>query len=102
MSSLVSYRRERQQQYFRVFVLTLQPPDLRGRPVALLVAGCDPEDDGGFGGVVDVSVSQTGRLDQAGWTGAAVDPHEGQLSRAGAGRLARLDGQVNGVLCDAS
>lgn len=83
--------------------LTLEPPDLRGGPVALLVAGGDAEDDGGLGGVVDVGIGQAGGLDQAGRAGAAVDPHEGQLGRAragGRGGLAGLDGQVHRVLGD--
>lgn len=83
--------------------LTLEPPDLCGGPIALLVAGGDAEDDGGLGGVVDVGVGQAGGLDQAGRAGAAVDPHEGQLGRAragGRGGLAGLDGQVHRVLGD--
>lgn len=39
-----------------LLLLTLKPPDLRGRPVALLVASGDAEDDCGLGGVVDVGV----------------------------------------------
>lgn len=87
-----------------VLVLTLQPSDLRGRPVALLVAGGDAEDDGGLGGVVDVRVGQGGGLNQAARVGTTVHPHEGQLGRARTGRLGLtgLDGQVHRVLCDAS
>lgn len=57
----------------------MQPPDLRGGTVALLVASCNAEDDGGFGCVIDVCVGEAGGLDQAGRVGATVDPHEGQL-----------------------
>lgn len=83
--------------------LTLEPPDLRGGSVALLVAGSDAEDDCGLGGVVDVGVGQAGGLNQAGRAGATIDPHEGQLGRAragGRGGLAGLNGQVHRVLCD--
>lgn len=83
--------------------LTLKPPDLRSRAVALLVAGGNAEDDGGFGGVVDVGVGQAGSLDQAGRVWPTVHPHEGQLSRGRCfclGRLRALDGQVDRVLYD--
>ena len=40
-------------------LLVLQPPDLGGGPVALVVAGRDPEDDGGLGGGVYVGSRQT-------------------------------------------
>lgn len=81
----------------------MEPPDLRGGPVALLVAGGDAEDDGGLGGVVDVCVGEAGGLDQAGRVWSAVYPHEGQLGGAragGRGGLAGLDGQVHRVLGD--
>lgn len=81
----------------------MEPPDLRGGPVALLVAGGDAEDDGGLGGVVDVCVGKAGGLDQAGRVWSAVDPHEGQLCGAragGRGGLAGLDSQVHRVLGD--
>lgn len=81
----------------------MEPPDLSGGPVALLVASGNAEDDRRLGGVVDVGVGETGGRDQAGRRGSAVDPHEGQLggTRTGSGRgLAGLDGQVHGVLCD--
>ena len=42
-------------------LVTLEPPDLGGRAVALLVPGCDPEDDGGLRGGVDVSGHETER-----------------------------------------
>lgn len=81
--------------------LTLEPPDLGGGSVALLVARGDAEDDGRLGGVVDVGVGQAGGRHQAGGGGPAVDPHEGQLGRTGTGSgrgLAGLDGQVHRVL----
>lgn len=37
---------------------TLQPPDLGGWAIALLVTGGVSEDDGGLGGVVDVGVGE--------------------------------------------
>lgn len=58
---------------------TLEPSDLCGWTVAFLVASSDAEDDGGFGGVVDVGVGEAGGLDQAGRVGPTVNPHEGQL-----------------------
>ena len=58
---------------------TLQPPHLGGWAIALLIAGGDAEDDGGFGGIVDVGVGETGGLHKAGRAGPAVHPHEGQL-----------------------
>lgn len=72
----------------RCAALTLEPPDLSGGPVALLVARGDAEDDCGLGGVIDVGVGQTGGRDQAGRGGSTVDPHEGQLgwTRTGGGR----------------
>lgn len=85
------------------WMLTLQPSDLCGRAVALLVAGGDAEDDGRFGGVVDVGVGEAGRLHQARGVGPAVDAHEGQLRRRGGlgfGRLVALDGQVDRVFDD--
>lgn len=81
----------------------MEPPDLCGWPVALLVASGNAEDDGRLGGVVDVSVGEAGGLDQAGRVGTAVDPHKGELGRARTrtrAGLAGLDGQVNRVLCD--
>ncbi len=36
-------------------LITLEPPDLSGGAVALLVPGGNSEDDGGLGGGVDVS-----------------------------------------------
>lgn len=83
--------------------VTLEPSDLSGGAVALLVAGGDAEDDGWLGGVVDVCVGQAGRLHQARRVGAAVNPHEGQLGRRGGlgfGRLVALDGQIHRVLDD--
>lgn len=83
--------------------VTLEPSDLSGGAVALLVAGGDAEDDGWLGGIVDVCVGQAGRLHQARRVGAAVNPHEGQLGRRGGlglGRLVALDGQIHRVLDD--
>lgn len=83
---------------------TLEPPDLRGWAIALLVAGCDAEDDGRLGGVVYVCVGQAGGLHQAGGARPTEDPHKGQLGWGGGlgllGGLAALDGQVDGVLDD--
>ena len=42
----------------RELLVTLQPPDLRSRSVALLVARGDAEDDGRLGGRVNVSRRQ--------------------------------------------
>ncbi len=58
-------------------MLTLQPSNLGGRTVALLVAGGDAEDDSWLGGVVDVGVGKAGRLHQAGGVGSTVHAHEG-------------------------
>lgn len=60
-----------------VAVLTLEPSNLSGGAVALLVAGGDTEDDGWFGGVVDVCVGEAGRLHQARRVGSTIYPHEG-------------------------
>lgn len=60
-----------------VAVLTLEPSDLSGGAVALLVAGGDTEDDGWLGGVVDVRVGEAGRLHQARRVGSTIYPHEG-------------------------
>lgn len=83
--------------------VTLEPSNLSGGAVALLVAGGNTEDDGWLGGVVDVCVGQAGRLHQARRVRAAVNPHEGQLCwRGGLGfsRLVALDGQIHRVLDD--
>lgn len=61
----------------RVAALTLEPSDLSGGAVALLVAGGDTEDDGWLGGVVDVCVGEAGRLHQARRVGPTIYPHEG-------------------------
>ena len=78
---------------------TLQPPDLGGWAIALLVAGGDAEDDGGLGGVVNVGVGEAGGLHEAGGAGPAVHPHEGQLRWGRAlgltTGLCALDGQVH-------
>lgn len=60
-----------------VALLTLEPSDLSGGAVALLVAGGDTEDDGWLGGVVDVCVGEAGRLHQARRVGSTIYPHEG-------------------------
>lgn len=82
----------------------LQPPDLRGRSVSLVVARRDAEDDGRLRGVVDV-----GRLQRLVRHGAlvvrsAVHAHKRQLGRRRRTALVlgvlRLDRQVNGVLQD--
>lgn len=81
----------------------MQPSNLSGRAVTLLVAGGDAEDNGGLGSVVDVCVGEAGGLHQAGGVGSAVHPHEGQLGWGGGlgfGRLITLDGQVHRVLND--
>ena len=88
--------------------LTLQPPDLGGRPVALVVPGGDPEDDGGLGGGVDVRGGEGGVGDHALCRGAAEHPHEGELGGGGGDGLGvalgggggRLDGEVDRVLHD--
>lgn len=84
---------------------TLNPADLCGRPVALLVLGSDAEHDGrAVGGrAVDVGVVQLGGADGARHLGAAVDPDEGHLAGAlGAGGAALPHRHVHGVLQDAA
>lgn len=84
---------------------TLNPADLRGRAVALLVLGSDAEHDGrAVGGrAVDVGVVQLGGADGARHLGAAVDPDEGHLAGAlGAGGAALPHRHVHGVLQDAA
>ena len=86
----------------------LQPADLRGRPVPLVVPRRDPEDDGGLGGGVDVRGGQGGVGDHALGRGAAEHPHEGELGGGGGDGLGvalgggggRLDGEVDRVLHD--
>lgn len=81
----------------------MQPSDLCGRAVALLVARSYAEDDGGLGGVVYVGVREAGGLHQAGGVGPTVHPHEGQLGWGGGlalGCLSALDGQVHRILND--
>lgn len=58
-------------------MLTLQPSDLGGRTIALLIAGSDAEDDGWLGGIVNVGVREAGRLHQARGVGATVYTHKG-------------------------
>ncbi len=62
--------------------LTLEPPDLRGGSVALLVARSYPEDDGGFRRVVDVRRGEAGSGHGAGRGRPAEHPHKRQMSRA--------------------
>ena len=79
----------------------MQPSDLCSRAVALFIAGCNAEDDGWLGGVVDVGVGEAGGLHQAGRVWPTVHAHEGQLGRGGGlglGCLAALNGQVYRVL----
>lgn len=83
----------------------MNPADLRGRAVALLVLGSDAEHDGrAVGGrAVDVGVVQLGGADGARHLGAAVDPDEGHLAGAlGAGGAALPHRHVHGVLQDAA
>lgn len=83
----------------------MDPADLRGRAVALLVLGRDAEDDGRAAGgrVVDVGVVHVGGADQARGLDAAVDADEGHLARAlRAARAALLHRHVHGVLQDAA
>ena len=44
-------------------LLVLQPPHLGGGPVALVVTGGDPEDDGGLGGGVYVGSGQAVKIE---------------------------------------
>ena len=67
--------------------LTLYPPDLRRRSVALVVPGRDPEDDGRLGAGVDVRGLQAGVGHDALRVGAAEHPHERQLRGGGGHRL---------------
>lgn len=92
-----------QQQNLNESLPTLQPSDLCGRAVALLVARSYAEDDGGLGGVVYVGIGEAGGLHQAGGVGPTVHPHEGQLGWGGGlalGCLSALDGQVHRILND--
>lgn len=63
--------------------ITLNPADLRGGAIALLVLGGNAEDNGWpvGGGAVDVCVVEVGGADCAGGLGAAVDPDKGHLPR---------------------
>lgn len=60
-----------------IFARFLEPSNLGGRTVALLIAGSDTEDDGWLGGVVDVGVGETGWLHQARGVGSTIHAHEG-------------------------
>jgi len=68
---------------YTMYIYTLYPADLRGRPVALLVLGGDAEHHGRpvGGGAVDVGVVQVGGAHRTGGLGAAVDPDEVHLAR---------------------
>ena len=78
--------------------LTLQPPDLGGGPVALVVPGGDPEDDGGLGGGVDVGGGQAGVGDHALGAGAAEHADEGELGGRRGDRLGVTLGRGGGGL----
>lgn len=84
---------------------TLNPADLRGRAVALLVLGGDAEHHGWTvgGRRVDVGVVQLGGAYCARHLGAAVDPDEGHLTGAlGAAGAALPHRHVHGVLQNAA
>lgn len=84
---------------------TLNPADLRGRAIALLVLGSNAEHDGrAVGGrAVDVGVVQLGGADGARHLGATVDPDEGHLTGAlGGGGAALPYRHVHWVLQDAA
>lgn len=81
----------------------MNPADLRGWTVALLILSSDAEDDSWpIGGrAVDLGVIQVGGADRAGRLGAAVDPDEGHLTwtlRAGGATL--FHRHVHGILED--
>ena len=88
--------------------LTLQPPDLSGGPVSLVVPGGDSEDDGGLGGCVDVGGGQARVGDHALGARAAEHADEGELGRGRGNCLGvalgrgggGLDSQVHAVLHD--
>lgn len=63
--------------YVGIIKVTLEPSNLGGRAIALLIAGGNTEDDGRLGGVVDVCVGEAGRLHQARRVGSTIYPHEG-------------------------
>lgn len=60
-----------------IFARFLQPSNLCGRTIALLVTGGNAEDDRWLGGVVDVCVREAGRLNQARWVGSTIHTHKG-------------------------
>lgn len=78
----------------------LQPPDLRGRSVALVVACRNAENDRRFGCLVNVRRQQRLIRHRTLIVRSAVDPHECKLRRLVGLILGilRLDRQVNGVL----
>ena len=78
--------------------LTLQPPDLRGGPVPLVVPRRYPEDDGGLGGGVDVRGGQAGVGHHALRARAAEHAHEGELRGRGGHRLGVALGRGRGGL----
>lgn len=82
---------------------TLDPADLRGGAVALLVLSSYAEDHCRpvGGGAVDLGVLQLGGADRAGCLGAAVYPYEGHLTRTlRAGGAALPHRHVHRVLQD--
>lgn len=63
---------------------TLEPPDLSSRAVAFFISGSDSEDNGWFGGGVDVGSVQRRVWNSALIGGSAVDAHKRKLRlRAG-------------------
>ncbi len=87
-------------------ICTLNPADLRGRPVPLVVPGRYPEYDCRLGAGVYVCGRQAGVGHDTLGVGPAEDADEGELAGRGAHRLGvplgggggALDGQVHRVL----
>ena len=69
-----------------------------GGPVALVVPGGDPEDDGGLGGGVDVGGGQAGVGHHTLGAGAAEHADEGELGGGGGDRLGVALGRGRGGL----
>ena len=65
--------------------LTLEPPHLSGRSVALLVSGSDAEYDSRFVRCVHVRAYEMILADGASWCLSEIDSHKGQLARICAG-----------------
>ena len=84
----------------------LQPPDLSGRTVTLLIACSDSENDGRFGRDVDVSGRQVCITDGTRGLSSTIDAHECQLigirchCLLAATSCRRFDRQINRILCD--